>query len=290
MGVLEQERNRAFVQAEALFFERWPQYREWLDETRVRQALEERLATIRRNEEPFPLLTAEPFLPEEFYRLLQDAWPPTEAFHVSQKGRKFELEPRRGIVNDATASYAMLPTCFQEVWDFFTTVVNQRIVGPWLADVFKPEIDEQLERFRALSQRGPVAVQASGLSTGMFGANVGRLMMRGPGYVLPAHVDPFHFLVTVLLYFGGADSTSSGTMLFKAARSIPAETVLLGGSKYFQQHDITTEEVGRLPFTPNTLLAFPNLLNAAHGALGPTTGLRRVFQYHLSLRGDQEPL
>ena len=44
----------------------------------------------------------------------------------------------------------------------------------------------------------------------------------------------------------------------------------------------------RLPFRPNTMVAFPNTLDAAHGVAPTSATLRKVFQYHLSLKGDDE--
>jgi hypothetical protein len=277
--------------AEQVFLSRWPGYREWLDETRVRAAIAPALSTARRREVPFPHLVAQPFLPDEFYRMLNDAWPPLSVFRRSQKGRKFELEPRSDLLNDASALYSTLPACFRDVWDFFTQVVNLRIVGPWLSEVFKAEIDGRFAQVAELKKAATTRSESALVEPGTYQANVGRLMMRGPGYTLPAHVDPFHLLVTVLHYFNDGETLATcGTALFKAERPLPADVLVAGGSKYFKDYEIATEEIERAPFVANGLLAFPNLLNAAHGAAGPEQGLRRVFQYHVSLRDRSEPL
>jgi hypothetical protein len=36
------------------------------------------------------------------------------------------------------------------------------------------------------------------------------------------------------------------------------------------------------------MVAFPNTLWAAHGSEAPSSELRKVFQYHISLKGDDE--
>lgn len=269
---------------------KWPNYLEWLDESRLRTAMSPTLAQAVRRESPFPYLFVHPFFPEQFYGLLEAAWPPLDAFRSGQGGRKLDLEPREGVAAETSRSYGALPQPIRDVWNFMTQVVNRRIVGPWLAEVFRQEIDERVRLVQSLCATRGLIIEAAGLSTGSFMSNAGRLMMRGPGYKLRAHVDPLHYLVTVLHYFPVGSEGTTGTLLFEAERPISSEVFVTGGSKHFHEHGIAVKEVDRMPFAANSLTAFPNLLHAAHGAPGPLEGYRRVYQYHLSFRDDTEPL
>jgi hypothetical protein len=36
------------------------------------------------------------------------------------------------------------------------------------------------------------------------------------------------------------------------------------------------------------MVAFPNMLDSAHGAVATSSQPRKIFQYHISLKGDDE--
>lgn len=276
---------------ERRFLSRWPAFEEWLDEERLRALLLPRCAATRRADAPFAHVFVEDLLPPPFYDILQDAWPPNDVFRPTKNRQKLDLVPRDDRSYEHSAGFTTLPDCIRSVWRFYVYVVNRRIIGPWLSGIFEPEITARLGLLQELAREGRLGFQASGLADGRYEANSGRLMMRGMGYTLSPHVDPAPYLVTVLHYFASAGDADCGTALFKADHPIPVSAFVSDGTtEYFHTQGISVGEAIRMPFIGNALLAFPNLLDAAHGVVAPTDGYRRVFQYHLSLKGDREPL
>ena len=276
---------------EASFRARWPAYEEWLDEGRVRDAVQPRFAAARRVEEPFPHVFVEDLLPQPLYQLLEDAWPPDDVFREKGNRRKRDLVPREDPESEYSAGFPTLPESIRAIWRFYVHIVNRGIIGPWLSNVFAAEVRTRLDLLQELQQQGRVGFEASGLASRRYEANSGRLMMRGMGYKLKPHIDPASYLVTALHYFGADNDAECGTVLYKSDRSIPVEAfVARGTTEYFHEHGSKARAAAKMPFLPNAFLAFPNLLNAAHGVVAPMDGYRKVFQYHLSLKSDQEPL
>ena len=263
-----------------------------IDEGAIRTWIEARLDDTAVTETPFRHLIVRDVFPPAFYERLRAAWPPTDAFKSDGKGRKYDLVPLAGADGvDARASgYARLPAETRRLWDFWVFTVNRTIVGPKLRQKFDAEIDERLTRIRDASERGVISYSMARAADGEPAANVGRFMMRGPGFELRPHVDSMPYVVTVLHYFPDAEvEGADGTVLYQAAAPLDFERCVRSGStEYFDAAGIATREVMRVPFEPNILVAFPNALDAAHGAVAPEQGLRRLFQYHLSLKGDHE--
>ena len=253
-------------------------------------AFEERVERIGIDSDPFPHVYAEDFLPGDMYERLAAAWPPDARFRISRNRQKLDMVPSDTHSDDYTKAFAALPRDVQMVWREFVEF-NRTVVGPWLASLFDAHIRERVALLQRLAAEGRSGLKASGLATGTVRANAGRLMMRGNGYKLAPHIDPAYYVVTVLHYFAEGPDAGYGTRLFKATAPIPLEAFVKDGTtEYFETHGIDVAEAGRLPFRANSLLAFPNLLDAAHGVEAPPAGYRKVFQYHLSLKGDLEPL
>jgi hypothetical protein len=253
-------------------------------------AFQRRLASIRTTNEPYPHVAAENFLPPEMYERLTAAWPPDSAFRASTNRQKLDIVPSETHIDAYSAAFVALPENVKAVWREFVSF-NRSVVGPWLVSRFAEHISERVALLRRLTAEGRTGLTASGLESGTVQANAGRLMMRGHGYKLAPHIDPAYYLVTVLHYFAEGDDDGYGTRLFKAQSPIPLDAFVKDGTtEYFETYGIRVIEAARLPFRANGFLAFPNLLDAAHGVDAPLSGYRRVFQYHLSLKGDFEPL
>lgn len=261
-----------------------------LDERRVRTYVEDRLSVARRIDEPIPHVLVEGIFEPAFYELLAASWPPLELFKRDRAGRKYDLVPSSRAADARSAGYERLPPELREVWDFFVFTVNRRIVAPLLNRIFEPEIQARLRQIQDAFHAGLIAYPMEGTRDWAYQANVGRFMIRGNGYELKPHVDSMPYLVTVLHYFpDGPGDDHSGTIIYKAERPLDfLDCVQDGSTKYFHDAGVACEEVLRIPFRPNTLVAFPNTLNAAHGAVAPSAALRKVFQYHISLKGDDE--
>jgi hypothetical protein len=254
------------------------------------EAFQQRLADIRITDEPYPYVTAENFLPREMYERLAAAWPPDSAFRASRNRQKLDMVPSETHTDPYSAAFVALPADVKATWREFVSF-NRSVVGPWLVRLFAEHIRERVALLQRLTAEGRTGLTASGLETGTVRANAGRLMMRGHGYKLAPHIDPAYYMVTVLHYFADGDDQGYGTRLFKAQSKIPLEAFVQDGTtEYFETHGIPVIEAARLPYRANGFLAFPNLLDAAHGVDAPSSGYRKVFQYHLSVKGDCEPL
>jgi hypothetical protein len=252
--------------------------------------LMERMTGARIAANPFPHLYVDNFLPPGFYERLVAAWPPESAFRANKNRQKLDLVPTDAYADKLTDPFKTLPVDMRTAWRSFAQL-NRAIVGPWLASLFEDHIRERIALLQRLIAEGKTDIRAAGLAAGTVQANVGRLMMRGQGYTLAPHVDPAYYLVTALHYFAEDADEGYGTRLFRASRPMPLEAFVKDGTtEYFEPHGIAVTEAACLPFRPNSFLAFPNLLDAAHGVVAPSSGYRKAFQYHLSLKADHEPL
>jgi len=261
-----------------------------LNEAKIRKQIEDRLSAGQRVDDPVPHLLVNNFFEPSFYRLLAENWPPLEIFKRDRTGRKYDLVPTSGTVDARGSGYNRLPPEQRAVWDFFVSTVNRRIVAPLLARIFEPEIQARLRQIQEAFEGGLIAYPMAGTRDWSYRANAGRFMIRANGHELKPHVDSMPYLLTALHYFPDDDAEDqSGTIFYKPDRPLDFVACVRDGStQYFHDAGVVCKEVMRIPFRPNTLLAFPNTLGAAHGAVAPAQGLRKVFQYHISLKGDDE--
>jgi hypothetical protein len=282
----------ALLEHEHQVLRRFPDYARLLDPDRARTTIARRLASASRVEDPVPHLVVHDLLEPELYALFEAAWPANDIFKRDAKGRKFDLVPASpSDSGDArNAGYYLLPSALRAIWDFFVFVVNRQIVGPWLARSFEPEIRERLALLQRAHADGLITYAMAGAQDWSFRPNVGRFMVRANGYVLKPHLDSMPYLVTALLYFPApGQDTGWGTSLYTPEQPLDFEACVRSGStEYFDDAGIECREVVRVPYLANTLLAFPNTLRSAHGVVAPEHEQRRVFQYHLSLKGDHE--
>jgi hypothetical protein len=262
-----------------------------IDEAQLQSWIERRIRTTPIRETPFRHLIVENVFPPEYFARLDAAWPSAALFKSDRRGRKFDLVPlAEGSGADARAGgYDALPPPERAVWDHFVGVVNRGIVGPLLLEVFAEDVARRIARIQEAHAAGRIGYSMGRASTWQPAANVGRFMMRGPGYELRPHVDSMPYVVTALHYFPDGPDQADGTVLYQAEAPLDFDRCVASGStEYFDEAGIACHEVGRLPFAANMLVAFPNALDSAHGAIGPESGLRRLFQYHLSLKSDDE--
>jgi hypothetical protein len=282
----------ALPERERQFLLQFPEFAHYLDEPSVRAHLERRLSEAKRLEDPVPHVVIHDLFDTGFYRMLAAAWPPLDLFKRDKHGRKYDLVPTSPAAasDPRNAGYERLPAELRAVWDFFVFTVNRRIVGPLLARMFEPELQARIGLIREAFEAGRITYQMAGSSDWTYRANVGRFMVRGGGYDLKPHVDSMPYLLTVLHYFPDEGQDEGfGTVFYKPERPLDFDACVRDGStQHFDEAGINCEEALRIPFRPNTLLAFPNTLSSAHGAGSPTLGLRKVFQYHLTLKGDHE--
>jgi hypothetical protein len=286
------EHRRALSEHERQFLVLFPDFARRLDEPSVRAYLERRLAEATRREHPVPHVIVHDVFEPPFYRMLASAWPPLDVFKRDKHGRKYDLVPASPAAapDPRSAGYDRLPAELRAVWDFFVFTVNRHIVGPLLARMFEPELQARIGQIREAYEAGRINYAMAGSTDWTHRVNVGRFMVRGGGYDLKPHVDSMPYLLTVLHYFPDEGQDEGfGTVFYKPERPLDFDACVRNGStQYFDEAGIKCEEALRIPFRPNILLAFPNTLSSAHGAGSFPVGLRKVFQYHLTLKGDHE--
>ena len=270
-----------------------PTYRQVL--ARGADLVRDRLRTVRRIEEPFPHVWIEELLPQELYATLADAWPPAD-FFWSDRANRMDLVPMPAgtAPADARASqWAYLPPCIREVWDFFVIDINRRLTGPFVAQVFQPEIRARLALLESADAQG---AEVAEYLRPPFEAqmNVGRFMLRGHGYKLKPHVDALAYLVTALYYFPESEAQGDplGTTLYRVKDELEAADLFRREkTEYFHKAGIAAYPAAQIPFVGNALLVFANTARSAHGMHITTEGIwRRAFQSHLSLKGDSDHL
>ncbi len=261
-----------------------------VNEAEVRAYIERRFSTVRRVDDPVPHVIVTDALDPDFYRQLAAAWPSTELFKRDKTGQKFDLVPGGTAADPRRGGYERLEPTQRAIWDFFVATVNRTIISPIVVRLFESEIRERVEHIRSAFDAGLVEYPMAGARDWSYRANVGRLMMRANGYELKPHVDSVPYLATVLHYFpDDAGDNHSGTIFYKADRPLDFVACVRDGStQYFHEAGIACTEVMRVPFRPNTMVAFPNTLFAAHGSVAPSSTPRKLFQYHISLKGDDE--
>ena len=261
-----------------------------IDERMIRDHVDARLSAIRATDDPVPHVIVDDALPADFYRELAAAWPPMDAFRRDKTGQKYDLVPGSAAIDSRSAGYERLPAETRALWDFFVSRVNREIVAPHLIRLFQRQVDARMDQIRQAIDEGLVEYRMPRAADGSFRANVGRFMMRANGYELKPHLDSMPYIVTVLHYFpDGEGDDHSGTIFYKAERPLDFRACVRDGStQYFHEAGIACTEVMRVPFRPNTMVAFPNTLDAAHGSVAPGPTPRKVFQYHISLKGDDE--
>lgn len=274
------------------FLARHSDYRSLLEHERVADAVRARLATARRMDDPFPLVWVEDLLPQRVYDVFDAAWPSPEFFAQDAHGTRGDLvlgAPDPAAPDKRRHGYTSIPTCLREVWESFTRL-NREVIGPWVGEVFEPEISRRLALLtRWYEEHGAQKEHLAPPYAARM--NVGRLMLRGPGYRLRPHVDAVSYLATVLTYFpepAGRDDL--GTTLYRVERELdPFELFVAGrgSTAYFEQAGIAVEPVRNVPFRANALLAFANTGRSAHGVqITASASWRRAFQSHLSIKSD----
>jgi hypothetical protein len=283
------------VRSESSFRERFPDYRSVLNADREGVYVRSRLAAATRREDPYPYVWVEDVMSPEFYQLLDAAWPAIETFPPEERANRRDLVPRPPGTQPADKradTYDELPEPIREIWDFFVLQVNRGIIGPWLVETFKPEIDARLALIERVWRSGQVTKDYYEPPF-MPQMNLGRLMMRALGFRLRPHADALAYLVTALYYFPGETETDDlGTTLYRCDGELDEVAIAATGrTAYFSEAGVATEPAFAAPFRRNSLLAFVNSGRSAHGMEITTPGVwRRAYQSHLSIKSDRHHL
>ena len=219
--------------------------------------------------DPGPHLVLHDLLPEPVYASLLAMIPPTESFDVAD-AVKADFDPLLST---------RAPAASVQAWRAFMTDVVEPILTPALLRKFDPYLDSLFEGLF-----GSFAARARQLTLVAFRS---RLMLRRPGYRLMPHRDTKIVVITGLIYFARpGDSPDHGTDLFRVSGDRQAPFMK---TFYPEKFGASATHVERVPFLPNSALAFLNVPGMAHGATFPADAAQReryAYQFYIGPRED----
>jgi hypothetical protein len=227
---------------------------------RVRAHVTRAIAKAPLDDDPFPHLIVDEWLPDDVYDRLIDALPPSVFFADRDDSRQQLPVPLH-----------FAPDYSRRVWQFLAQDVVTGMVGPALTDRLGPTIHDYLTSYCEVPDGIDLSLHASN----------GRIMLRRPGYVIPPHRDPRWGFITCLAYLARpGDNAAYGTQLYRVRDDEEAPS-----GKPFYLDQSRCELVKSVPFQPNTMLVFLNS-TGAHGAsipaeAQPATLERYLYQFRL---------
>ncbi|MBP2294294.1 hypothetical protein [Azospirillum rugosum] len=234
---------------------------------------------------PAPHLYLHNVFPYDYYNLLIENWPSEHFAPIgSDKCLGMYFKPFVPLAADATGQIARLPDGQREFWGFFRDFV-QSYLYPW---VFLRLGDAVTDSARQYS-REPKSEHVFSMSD--FEVVEDELVARRSPHHLAPHIDNLLGLITILIYMpSDADHQHLGTRLYAqqgAGRpKMPSELPTPYRAQYASALGISCVEAKRIPFAPNTLVAFVNAPNAWHGQYLDEDYERRGYQCFLGARKD----
>lgn len=232
-----------------------------LDRARIGAHIAAAVAASRMEDDPFPHMVVDQWLPPDVYQHVIKAIPPAVFFADREVTRQRLMVP-----------FPVAPAYSHRVWRFLAQEVVGCSLATALSERFRPFVRDYMRSF------------CPGLPDGVaerLNPSDGRIMLRRPGYLIPPHRDPKWGFVTGLVYLARqGDNEAHGTQLYRVRNDDEAPN---DKPLYLDQQ--RCELVKTVPFRPNTLLAFLNSAGA-HGASIPATAQpptleRYVYQFRL---------
>ncbi len=199
--------------------------------------------------QPFPHLIVENIFPEELYKCTQKYFPdPSEMHSISEDSSRVKKDSykRRNIFHFNIQNLQKLSEPKKVFWASLYQHVSSygfieeflRKFEPWIANNLS-EISDQYNRIHLISDAMLVNDQSN--------------------YQLGPHTDLPTRLLSILIYLPSFDQPSIGTSLYQPID--PQFNCRTG--KHYRSKGFT--EVKKIPFKPNTLLAFPRTNQSFHG-------------------------
>lgn len=216
--------------------------------------------------DPFPHCIVDRLLPDEYYGALVAAIPPADLFADRPENKQqlpvpLEFAPR----------YSM------EVWRHMTRLAETAIKPAVLAKFHQPLTEW-------LRQTLPVLGDAP-LEQMRITCSDGRLLRRGPGYVIPPHRDPKWGFITCLMYLARpGDDETWGTQFYR----VEGDQQTAGARPHWIDPN-QCRLVKDVAFLPNRALIFLNSVGA-HGAQIPKDAQppsleRYAYQFRIGADG-----
>ena len=229
-----------------------------LDEARIVAHVQSAVAAAPLLLDPYPHIVVEQLLPENVYKLLLKAIPPSVFF-----------SDRDPIKQNLRMPLEEGPELTQRVLNFLEDVIAKGVIRPAVLEKFHDPLQHHYDAIFGQEFRERAGAMPQSVSGG-------RVMLRRPGYHLSPHRDPKRALLTCLLYFARTnDIEEYGTQIYRVLDDRqPAYT-----HTYYPEDDgRTCELVKTVPYRPNTMLVFLNS-SGAHGADIPTTAPAGIERY-----------
>lgn len=242
-----------------------------LDEPRIAAHIRAAVAAAPIVHEPLDHIVVERLLPDDVYELLIEAIPPIPFFTDTDPAKQ-----------DLPIPMAFGPSFHTRAWAFVDEAIGRRSIRPAVMARFHAELQTYYDTIFGPGMRE----RANQLPQSTSG---GRLMLRRPGYHLSPHRDPKRSLITCLMYLARpGDDEAHGTQLFSVVNDSEAH---YKQTYYPEREGHHCELARRVPFTPNSMLAFVNS-RGAHGAHIPADAplsLER-YSYQFYIAPDNEAL
>ncbi|MFD1625382.1 hypothetical protein [Azospirillum griseum] len=156
-------------------------------------------------------------------------------------------------------------------------------VFPLVFEKLKTDINEQLRRYD-LDRHDQLMLEKDD-----FEIIQDELVTRRNKHILAPHIDNLRGALTILYYMPpDSDHMHLGTLFYKQVGSgrplLPKDMPVPFYAQYASSFDITCVEAKRVPFAPNTLIAFVNSIDAWHGQHLDELYDRRGYQSFFGVR------
>lgn len=209
----------------------------------------QRLASTETTPSPFPYMVVDHVFPDDYYAEIQRHFPSIQAMRpLSETGRVGKNDYKERMCTLFTEEdFARLSTEQQNFWREFADWLYSDTFLNAFVDKFQPALEPRIAR--VLEAEGTIKVRGDAL-----------IVNDQTNYAIGPHTDAPHRLVTFLFYLAQDERDRElGTSLYRPKE--PGFTCW-GGPHY--PHD-RFDQVARVDFLPNRLLAFPKTEHSFHG-------------------------
>jgi|GEM_PF-3212989 len=196
--------------------------------------------------DPFPHIVVENFLPAEMYQHACEIWPDTKEF-VSDGVSRFLLPVTYGCLENTN-----LPKLQKVFWRLFGEVIVNRYLKPILAEKFKPFLSQKM----GLKENW----QSFDLHQHTCNLRQDCLIVDKDAPNIRPHVDQLNMLAQIIIYFPSDNEHQNlGTTFYTGDASTTPNHL------YDVKDPNNLKFAKKIPYTPNTLLAFIQSPTAWHG-------------------------
>ncbi len=216
----------------------------------VELAVTYRMANTPMRHFPYPHLYVEEVFEPAYYEEILAHLPSDEALRsITATGRTGNLYDERHILKFITENLIDLPSDQAAFWAGFNSWMRSARFQGFLMSLFKPFVDQRLQRIMEMNQ--VTSVQT---------ANELLMVRDHTNYSIGPHTDSPARLLSLLFYLPRDDSLSHlGTSIYMPK---DPKFTCLGGPHY---HRDAFDRIHTMPYKPNSLFAFLKSDKSFHG-------------------------